>query len=162
MLRRDLDLEFPTTPRVAAVTLFWGSEHELIAFAVLELCVGTPRLLLGGTLKNHAALLEFGVCFCDIRAREYQWRKSADSIFLSFGRKEDDTGLCFGDAQFDPALFLIEWLIRDNGKAEFFRVKIKGAILVTDWDANEFDVSNHGGKVTPGFSRGRGESGTRE
>jgi hypothetical protein len=41
-------------------------------------------------------------------------------------------------------LFLIEWLIRDDGEPEFVRIKIQRPVLIRDWDADEFDLFNHG------------------
>jgi hypothetical protein len=41
-------------------------------------------------------------------------------------------------------LFLIEWLIRDDGESELVRVKIQGPVLIRDGDTDEFDLFNHG------------------
>jgi hypothetical protein len=54
------------------------------------------------------------------------------------------TRLVFRNSQFNPALLLLEWLIGDDREPRFIGVKIQRSVLVGDWDADEFDLLDHG------------------
>ena len=64
--------------------------------------------------------------------------------FSSPSAVNNDPRLGFRYPQLDPALFLIERLIGDDGESEFLRVKIECPILVGHRDANELDLLDHG------------------
>ena len=57
--------------------------------------------------------------------------------------EEDDPGLGFRDAQLEPALFLVERLIGDDGEPELVRIEIERAVLIGHRDADELDLFNH-------------------
>ncbi len=52
------------------------------------------------------------------------------SVFPRPRRKENNARLRFRDAQLDPALFLVEGLVGDDGEAEFLGIKIERPILI--------------------------------
>src|SRR5262249_41069863 len=47
------------------------------------------------------------------------------------------------DAQLDPALLLVERLVRQDAETQLFRVERYGLVLVLDRDACKFDAANH-------------------
>src|ERR1700731_2390271 len=119
-------------------------EHEAISFAVLEHRVFAPGLFLRRALKLHPAPLQFLVGLVDVIARVRHRHHRADPFLIALGGEQHHPGLRLRHSQLDPPLFLIEGLIRDDGEPEFVRIKIQGPVLVRDWDADEFDLSNHG------------------
>ena len=67
-----------------------------------------------------------------------------DAALLPLRREEGNAGLSFGNAELDPALLVIERLVRDDREAELLRVKIQGALLVLHGNGHKFDLLNHG------------------
>src|SRR6266498_4220985 len=118
-------------------------DHEPVAFAVLEHRVGAPRLFLGRTFKFHAARTQLLVGLINVVARIRHVHEGADAFFIALRREQYDPRFRLRYAQLDPALFLVERLIGDDGESEFLRVKIECSILVGHRDADEFDLLDH-------------------
>ncbi len=68
--------------------------------------------------------LQFAIGLLDVVAHEGHVHKRPDAVLLLIGRKQHDACFGFGYPQFNPALFIVEWLISDNGEAEFLRVEV--------------------------------------
>ncbi len=100
-------------------------DHEAVAFAVLEDCEGAPRFFLRRTVELHPARGQFLVGLLDVIAHERRVHERADAVFVRIRGEEHHPRLGLGHAQFDPALFLVEGLIGDDGEPEFLRIRIQ-------------------------------------
>jgi len=83
--------------------------------------------------------LQFLVSLIDVVARERHIHKRPDPLLIPFRREQHHPHLRLRHAPFDPALFLIERLIIDDGESEFLGIKIQRAILIGDGNANELE-----------------------
>src|SRR5439155_361177 len=117
--------------------------HERVSFAILEGRECPPWLLFRRRVKRHPSPGEFSKGLFNILAMIRNPGKRADTALLPFGREESNAGLGFRDAQFDPALFAVKGLVRDDRKAEFLGVKIQRALLVAHRNGHEFYLFNH-------------------
>ena len=112
-------------------------------------------------LEFHSASFQFLVRFLQVIAGIGHVHKRADAVFLLVAGEQHDARVCLWNAQLDPALFIVEWLIGDNGEAQFLGVKIEGAILVRHRDTDKLNLLNHAVKVglsvrrSPDSTRGR-------
>lgn len=59
------------------------------------------------------------------------------------GAEEDDAGVGSGDAEFEPALGVVEGLVGEDAEAEGVGVEVESPFLIGDGDGNEFDAANH-------------------
>ena len=66
-----------------------------------------------------------------------------DPLLVALRREQDHARLRLGHTQLDPALFLIERLIGDDGEAEFLRVEIQRPVLIGHRDTDELDLFDH-------------------
>lgn len=101
-------------------------------------------MLLRRALELHAARFVLFVGLLDVVAGKRKAREGADAIFLSIGGEEDEARLGIGNTQLDPALFTVEWFVRDNGEAQLLGVEVERAVLVLYRDAGKFEFRNHG------------------
>src|SRR5204862_2912478 len=79
----------------------------------------------------------------DVVARIRHVHERSDPRFVSFRCEQHHSRFGFRHPQLNPALFLIEWLIGDDGEPKFLGVKIEGSVLVDHRDADELDLLDH-------------------
>jgi len=92
-------------------------QYKLVAIRILEDRERSPRLLfrLGG--ESNPARAELPVGGADVVTGKGAIEKRADPILMPLGREEHHARWRVGDPQFDPALLLIETLIRRDFEA---------------------------------------------
>src|SRR5262249_12572908 len=102
-----------------------------------------PWLFLRWAFEFNPSLLQFVVSPIDVVADKRHVHHCPDALFLTLGGKEHDPRFSFRHPQLDPALFLVEWLVGTDREPKLVGIKIQGAILIRDRDADEFYLFNH-------------------
>jgi hypothetical protein len=67
----------------------------------------------------------------------------ANPVLVLIGGKQDNASFRFRNAQFDPALLIVERLVGDDGETQFFGIKIERAVLVRHRDTDKFYLFDH-------------------
>src|SRR5690349_10544746 len=67
---------------------------------------------------------------------------------MPFGGEERNSGFGARNGELDPALLAIEGLVGEDAEAELFGVEGECTILIGNWNADEFDVLDHGARLS--------------
>src|SRR5262245_22889627 len=118
-------------------------QHELIPIGILEHSELAPRLLLRTRHELDAAGAQLAIGCRHVVASERAVEERADAALVAFGREQHDARRGVGDAQLDPALLVVEWLIGRDLEAELLGVELERARLVASRDAYELELRDH-------------------
>jgi hypothetical protein len=118
------------------------TQHKSVAIAVSEDGGGTPVSLLWFRHELHTLGFQLANGPLDIVCPESDIHLCA-RLEPILKVEEYDPGFRSRDAKFNPALFLVEGLIRQEPKAKLLGIESQCPVLVGNWNASELHASNH-------------------
>src|SRR3954453_6559153 len=118
------------------------TQHKGVAIAVSEDGGGTPVSLLWFRHELHTLGFQLANGPLDIVCPESDIHLCA-RLQPILKVEEYDPGFRSRDAKFNPALFLVEGLIRQEPKAKLLGIESQCPVLVGNWNASELHASNH-------------------
>jgi len=136
-------------------TGLFGGKNKLIAIHILKLRESAPRLFRGRSRKQDSAILQLLIGPIDVVRHKCYIGKGTDPIFMARGREQNYLGLAAWNPQFDPALFLVKWLVGQDLESKLLRVKTNGLVLIAHRNAHELERldHNHPPQLTVGGGR---------
>src|SRR5262249_10322772 len=118
-------------------------QYELIAVGIGDDRRGAPVGLLRLLHERHTLLRELLAGRHHVVGKERDPGEGPDPVLVRIGREELDPGPAPPDAQLDPALVVVEGLVRDHAKAELLGVEVERPLLIRDRHADELDALDH-------------------
>src|SRR5262245_13761452 len=118
------------------------TQHKRIAIAVSEDGGGTPVSLLWFHHDLHTLALQLANRPLDVICPESDIHLCA-RLEPIVKVEEYDAGFRSRDAKFNPALFFVKGLIRQEPEAKLLGIEGQRPVLVGNWNASELHASNH-------------------
>src|SRR3954470_14482417 len=117
-----------------------AGEEELVAIGILEHREAAPGLFLRRRDELDAARDQFLIRLIDVVGGERAVEHHARLQALLVEHEQHQAGVGRADAQLDPALLVVERLIREHLEADLLGPELERARLVVGRDADELHV----------------------
>lgn len=119
-----------------------GRQNELVSIAIFEDRSSAPVFFLGRLQELNTVPAKLLESFLNVIAPEGQRLVFSDLIFLPWQREQHYARVGAWNCEFNPSL-VAKGLVRHDLKPESLGVELERLLLIPNWDAHEFDTSNH-------------------